>query len=243
MEFSEPLTKFMSENLSFPMRKKGDIAILDLDGQIIGSRARLLEDDLRLLKESGISIAVLNFQCVTSIDSLGVKAILSGLESGLITKVFHMNTNCRDIFKKHNETHVIPILGSEEEAIGGTHKVPVLSAEKRRYKRINANIPIEIHMGSQLQPGLILNVSEGGALLGYLDNLTEDQKNIKHVNIVMNLNLPVSALIELEGKPVRFIEKDGMHDDMHTVGVERISSEKNWRILKQVCEDNTQSSQ
>jgi len=40
----------------------------------------------------------------------------------------------------------------------------------------------------------------------------------------------------LEGKPVRFSETS----DMHTVGVELISTEKNWRILKQVCEVNTQ---
>ncbi len=224
----------MSDSLSFSIRKKGDIAILDLCGKIIGSRALHLKEELIRLKESGISSAVLNFQGVSSIDSLGVFAVLSGIENGLITKVFHVNTNCRDIFEQHNHAHVIPILGSEEEAIGGVIEVPVISAEMRQYKRVTTNIPVEIALDSQLQPGVLLNVSEGGALVGFLDTLNEDQHKIRHINIIMNL--PVIGSIELEGKPVRFSETS----DMHTVGVELISTEKNWRILKQVCEVNTQ---
>ena len=234
MEFSEPLIKFMSDNLFFSIRKKGNIAILDLYGKLIGSRALHLKDELLQLKESGISSAVLNFQGVSSIDSLGVFAVLSGLESGLITKIFQMNTNCRDIFEQHSEAHVIPILGSEEEAIEGTNEIPVITAEMRKYKRVTTNIPVEISMDSQLQPGVLLNVSESGALVGYLDTLSEDQNSIRHINIIMNL--PVIGSIELEGKPVRFSKTS----DMHTVGVELLSTEKNWRILKQVCEVNTQ---
>ena len=234
MEFSEPLIKFMSDNLFFSIRKKGNIAILDLYGKLNGSRALHLKDELLQLKESGISSAVLNFQGVSSIDSLGVFAVLSGLESGLITKIFQMNTNCRDIFEQHSEAHVIPILGSEEEAIEGTNEIPVITAEMRKYKRVTTNIPVEISMDSQLQPGVLLNVSESGALVGYLDTLSEDQNSIRHINIIMDL--PIIGSIELEGKPVRFSKTS----DMHTVGVELLSTEKNWRILKQVCEVNTQ---
>ena len=234
MEFSEPLIKFMSDNLSFSIRKKGNIAILDLYGKLIGSKALHLKDELLRLRDSGISSAVLNFQGVSSIDSLGVFAVLSGLESGVITKIFQMNTVCRDIFEQHSEAQVIPLLGSEEEAIGETNEIPVMTTEMRKYKRVTTNIPVEISLGSQLQPGLLLNVSEGGALIGYLDTLTEDQHNIRHISIIMNM--PVIGSIELEGKPVRFNETS----DMHTVGVELLSTEKNWRILKQVCEVNTQ---
>lgn len=234
MEFSEPPIKLMSDNLSFSIRKKGSIAILDLYGKLIGSRALHLKDELIQLRESGISSAVLNFQGVSSIDSLGVIAVLSSLESGLITKIFHMNTTCRDIFEQHSEAHIIPILGSEEEALDGANEIPVITAEMRKYKRVTTNIPVEISMGCQLQPGVLLNVSESGALVGYLDTLSEDQNSIRHINIIMNL--PVIGSIELEGKPVRFSESS----DMHTVGVELLSTEKNWRILKQVCEVNTQ---
>ena len=234
MEFSEPLIKFMSDNLSFSIRKKGNIAILDLYGKLIGSKALHLKDELLRLRESGISSAVLNFQGVSSIDSLGVFAVLSGLESGFITKIFHMNTVCRDIFEQHSEAKVIPILGSEEEAIGESNEIPVMTKDMRKYKRVTTNIPVEISVGSQLQPGLLLNISECGALIGYLDTLTEDQYSIRHINIIMNL--PLIGSIELEGKPVRFNETS----DMHTVGVELLSTEKNWRILKQVCEVNTQ---
>src|SRR3989304_3361706 len=163
----------MSDNQSFPIRKKGDIAILDLCGKIIGSRALYLKDELIRLKESGISSAALNFQGVSSIDSLGVLAVLSGIENGLITKVFHVNTNCRDIFEQHNHAHVIPILGSEEEAIGGVIEVPVISAERRSSSPVTTPVPLEIALDSQLQPGVLLNVSEGGALVGFLYTLNE----------------------------------------------------------------------
>ncbi len=225
----------MDDNQSYSMRIKGNIAILDLYGKIIGSTARKLKDQLLLLKESGISSAVLNFQGVSSIDSLGVSAVLSGLESGMITKIFHMNTNCREIFEKHSEARVIPILGSEEEAIGGACEIPVTSVEMRKYQRVTTNIPVEISLGNQLQPGVLLNVSECGALVGYFDTPTVAQHNIRHVNIIINLKL--SASLELEGKPVRFKEEK---DGMQTVGVELISTETDWRILKQVCEVNTQ---
>ncbi len=223
----------MTENLSFSIRKKGNIAILDLYGKIIGSRALHLKDELLRLKDSGISSAVLNFQGVSSIDSLGVFAVLSGLESGLITKIFHMNTTCRDIFGQNRAASVIPILGSEEEALGNTTKTVSMSKDMRRYQRINTNIPVEISIGSQQQPGVLLNISEGGALIGYLDPLDEDTYNIRHINIIMKL--PVLGSIELEGKPVRFSQTS----DMNTIGMELMSTEKNWKLVKQVCEVNT----
>src|SRR3972149_6029892 len=145
----------MSDNLSFSIRKKGNIAILDLYGKLIGSKALHLKDELLRLRESGISSAVLNFQGVSSIDSLGVFAVLSGLENGLITKIFHVNTNCRDIFEQHSEAHVIPILGSEEESIVETNEIPVMTTDMRKYKRVTTNIPVEIALDSQLQPGVL----------------------------------------------------------------------------------------
>ncbi len=227
----------MNDNLTFSIRKKGDIAILDLYGKIIGSSALHLKDELQRLKDSGISSAVLNFHGVSSIDSLGIIAVLSGLEGGLITKIFHMNTNCRDIFEQNRAASVIPILGSEEEALGNASKTHYLSKDLRRYKRIDTNIPIDISIGNQHQPGVLLNISEGGALVGYLDTLDEEPYNIKHINIIMKL--PVLGSIELEGKPVRFSQTS----DMNTVGMELLSTEKSWKIVKQVCEVNTPLSQ
>ena len=54
----------MNDKLSFSIRKKGDIAILDLNGKITGSRALTLKDELLRLKESGISSVILNFEGV-----------------------------------------------------------------------------------------------------------------------------------------------------------------------------------
>ena len=144
-----------------------------------------------------------------------------------------MNTTCRDIFGQNRAASVIPILGSEEEALGNTTKTVSMSKDMRKYQRISTNIPVEISVGSQQQPGVLLNISEGGALIGYLDPLDEDTYNIRHINIIMQL--PVLGSIELEGKPVRFSQTS----DMNTIGMELMSTEKNWKLVKQVCEVNT----
>jgi anti-anti-sigma regulatory factor len=222
----------MNDKLSFSIRKKGNIAILDLYGKITGSRALTLKDELMRLKESGISSAILNFEGVSSIDSLGVMAITSGLESGLITKIFHINTGCREVFAKNRAASAIPIYGSEEEAIGNMSITRGISKEMRRYKRINTNIPVDILVGDNNRRGVILNMSERGALVGYLDHIAEDPYNINHITIIMKL--PVLGSIELEGKPLRF----GHTGEMHTIGMELISTEKTRKLVKQVCEEN-----
>ena len=222
----------MNDKLSFSIRKKGDIAILDLNGKITGSRALTLKDELLRLKGSGISSVILNFEGVSSIDSLGVMAITSGMESGLITKIFHMSTNCREVFAKNRAAGAIPIYGSEEEAIGNMSITRGISKEMRKNKRINTNIPVDILVGDNNRRGVILNMSERGALLGYFDQIAENPYNINHITIIMRL--PVLGSIEIEGKPLRF----GHTGEMHTIGMELISTEKTQKLVKQVCEEN-----
>lgn len=226
----------MNDKLSYSIRKKGNITILDLYGKIIGSWAFTVKDELLRLKESGVSSVILNFQGVTSIDSLGVMAITSALEDGLVIKIIHLNTTCKEILEQNRAANVIPIFGTEEEAIGNTSIPGALSKEMRRYKRINTNIPVEILINDSSQRGVLLNISEGGALVGYLDPLSVEPYTIKHVNIMMKL--PFLGSIELEGKPVRF----GRTSEMQIVGIELFSTEKSRKLVKQVYKKDTLSS-
>lgn len=216
----------MNDRLSYSIRRKNNITILDLSGKIIGSWSFMLKDELHRLKEAGVSTVILNFQGVTSIDSLGVMAITVALEEGLIIKVVHLNTTCREILEQSRVANLIPIFATEEEALGDV-AVPKLK-EKRKYTRINTNIPVEIFLANHSRRGVLLNISEGGALVGYLDPLNVESYTINNINIKMKL--PFLGSIELEGKPVRFSRSS----EMHVIGVQLFSTEKGKKLVKEV---------
>ena len=225
----------MTDNLSFSIRKKRNVTIVDLNGKIIGSRASALKEELLRLKDAGISNVILNFQEVTSIDSLGVMAIVSVLECGLSISIIYLNSICKQIMGQNRAANVIPVFGTEEDAIGSFSRPVAISKELRRHQRITTNIPVEIFINSFKQRGVLLNISEGGALIGYLDHISTDLYILKHINIT--LDLPLLGALELEGKPVRF----GRTSEMHTIGIELFSNEKSQRFVKQVYTENTQS--
>ncbi len=225
----------MNDKLSYSIRKKGNITILDLYGKIIGSWAFNVKDELLRLKDSGVSTVILNFQGVTSIDSLGVMAIISALEGGLAIKIIHLNTTCKEILEQNRAAHMIPVYGTEEEALGRMSISSTISKEMRRYKRISTNIPVEILINKDSQRGVLLNLSEGGALIGYLDPFSVEPYTIRYINIM--IKLPFLGSIELEGKPVRF----GRSSEMHLVGVELLPNEKSRKLVKEVHKENTAS--
>lgn len=226
----------MNDKLSYSIRKNKSVTILDLYGKIIGSRASTLKEELLRLKDSGVSNVILNFQGVISIDSLGVVAIISALEVGLAVKIIHLNTTCRQVVEQNRAASAISIFGTEEEALGNLSNPNTISKEMRRHKRINTSIPVEITISNYRQRGVLLNISEGGALVGYLDPISADPYTIKHINITMEL--PLLGAIALEGKPRRF----GRTSEMNTIGIELFSTEKSQKLVKQVHRENSHSS-
>lgn len=227
----------MNDNLTYSIRKRGSVTILDLCGKIIGSRAFILKDELLCLKDAGASIIILNFEGVTSIDSLGVMAITGALEAGLSIKIIHLNTTCREILDQNRASNLIPVYGTEEDAIGNLSIHTPISKEMREYQRINTKIPVEILIDDTCNRGVLLNISEGGALLGYLDPLSTEPYSIRSINIMMKL--PFIGSIELEGKPVRF----GRTSEMNIIGIKLYSTEKSRHLIKQVKENNLSSDQ
>lgn len=225
----------MSEKLSYSIRKKKGIPILDLCGKLIGSRAFTLKEELVQLKDAGVSNVILNFQDVTSIDSLGIMAILAALEAGLTVSIIHLSTGCKQILEQHQAARTIQVFGSEQDAMKSLSKQDNSFKEMRRFKRINTNIPVEILINNNKQRGVLLNVSEGGALIGYLDPITPEPYTIKQLNITMEL--PLLGSIALDGKPVRF----GRTSEMHIIGIELLSTEKSQNLVKQVYKDSSLS--
>lgn len=226
----------MTDKLSYSIRKKRGIPILDLCGKIIGSRAFTLKEELIQLKDSGVSNVILNFQDVTSIDSLGVMAVIAALEAGLSVKIIHLSTTCKQILDQNRAARTIPVYGSEEDAMGTLSNPDNSLKEMRRYNRINTNIPVEILVNHNKHRGVLLNISEGGALIGYLDPITSELYTFKYIN--MTMELPLLGSIALEGKPVRF----GRTSEMHIIGIELLSTEKSQNLVRQVYKDSSLSS-
>lgn len=226
----------MNERASFSIRNIGNIPILDLYGKIIGSRALIIKDELNRLRESGISNVILNFEEVSSIDSLGVMAITASIKEGLTAKIINLGTECRGILEQNHTANLIPIFGTEDEAIGNTVNDSSSFNEKRKHSRFTANIPVEILFNNIEQRGVLLNISEEGALVGYLDPLGVDTNSIKSINIMMKL--PFLGSLELDGTPVRF----GRNSDMNTIGIQLLSIDKSRKLMDQVYKKPTNSS-
>lgn len=226
----------MNERASFSIRNIGNISILDLYGKIIGSRALIIKDELNRLRESGISNVILNFEEVSSIDSLGVMAITASIKEGLTAKIINLSTECRAILEQNHTANLIPIFGTEDEAMGNTVIDDSSFKEKRKHTRFTANIPVEILFNNSEQRGVLLNISEEGALVGYLDPLGVDTSSIKYINIMMKL--PFLGSLELDGTPVRF----GRNSDMNTIGIQLLSIDKSRKLMDQVYKKPTHSS-
>lgn len=226
----------MNERASFSIRNIGSITILDLYGKIIGSRALIIKDELNRLQESGISNVILNFEEVSSIDSLGVMAITASIKDGLTAKIINLGPECREILEQNHTANLIPIFSTEDEAIGNAVIDGTSFNEKRKHTRITANIPVEILFNNSEHRGVLLNISEEGALLGYLDPLGVDTHSIQHINIMMKL--PFLGSLELEGTPVRF----GRNSDMNTIGIQLTSIDKSRNLMDHVYKKPTHSS-
>ena len=226
----------MNEQSSFSIRKRGEISLLDLNGKIIGSRALLIKDELYRLRESGISSIILNFEDVTSIDSLGIMAITALIKDGLSIKIINLGSACREILEQSHSASLIPIFHTEDEALGNTIAENSSFNERRKHNRITTNMPIEILINNNGHRGVLLNISEEGALIGYLDNLGAEPHSIKEINIMMKL--PFLGSLELDGLPVRF----GRNSDMNTIGIQLSSTEKSRRLMDQVYNKTTHKS-
>ena len=219
----------MNDKLTYSVRRLNKVAIIDLKGKIIGSWACTLKDEIEHLHRSGVSTIILNCQGVTSIDSLGVMALAEGLGKGLTIRIVNLTTSCQEFLKQSRIANAIPIFYTEEDALKDLdiRKPP----EKRRYERVNTNIPVEIFLANNMRRGVLLNISEGGALVGYLDPLNIESQGINKINIKMKL--PFLGSIELEGQPVRFSRTS----EMHVIGIQLLSPEKGKRVFKEVFKE------
>jgi hypothetical protein len=175
----------------------------------------------------------LNFLEVESIDDVGIAALSSALEAETRIKILHPNTGCRNFLGLRGITGRVGVFYNEEDALreGGEGGTVSQDQERRIHKRIEFTPPrsVEIHYQNNQLPGLLLNVSEGGALLGYLDAIPPPiPKDLR-----VSLKLRYFGMVEFSGQTVSSRERS----DMHTLAIKILHNEKSRHIIRRMGED------
>lgn len=108
--------------LEIQERQKGNVTILDLEGNVImgGGSARLREAIAKLIKEDKIEI-LLNFERVKYIDSSGAGEILSGSgslnELGGKLKLAALTPKVREVLKLSSILPILDVYDDETSAL------------------------------------------------------------------------------------------------------------------------------
>lgn len=164
-------------------RRIGSVVIIDLKGEIVGPWALHARENMKaLIKRSKTEQILINLKDVTTIDSLGVKAIIenfprkaqkSGIVSGRISvmEMFSLLADMQGITVFKNEDDVIACYA--QDFVTDNDFVPVME-EQRQYSRLKTALPLEFWYatpeGERITfAAIVTDLSEGGLFAEYLD--------------------------------------------------------------------------
>ena len=151
-----------------------NIAILYITGKIDVDSAIIIEETGKLLKE-GIQKILCNFANVGSVDYNGLSVLTIAYKNIInqkgVLKFCNMPAHIKELLKAARLDTVFDIHNDEREALKGFEissridKMPL----RRRFKRIDANVPIKYKIGlsasEKLFRGKILNLSGEGVFI------------------------------------------------------------------------------
>lgn len=187
-------------------RQINSVAILEIEGDVVGSWVRKLQNQIETLKETGTNKIIINMKEANSIDSFGISVILTAIKEGVKIRFSNVGYRVREMFDRAG---IAEIYNTEEEALGSLGEVSsqmrVGEIKRRRYARKDTYIPTEFWFINQeseeiLCNATIMNISGGGVFLEYIDC---DSK-------VKKLNLEDLQPTELELS---------IHDGLNVVGI------------------------
>jgi hypothetical protein len=110
----------------------------------------------------------------------------------------------------------------ENSALEAFRVTPPSFPERRRAPRIKTQLPVEFITSRGAFRGVLLDVSEGGALLGYCDRLQEE--DLMGSNLTLNVEVRPFGCIRLVGKAVG--RRD--HLEMTAVGLSLLRPSPPW---------------
>ncbi len=214
----------MKHDLTIKVRKRDKTIIYDLKGCVIGSWALYLKEKLLDAKEKGIQSLILNFRDVTSIDGLCVIVIAEALAGGLRLNAVYLPSHCLEIFLKHRVG--LKSYFNEDNALEELRSCRPSFPERRNSTRMKTRIPVAFTIPSGAFRGVLLNLSKGGALLGYYDSLSEEE--LLGTNITLTIEIALVGCIQLTGRTVD--RRD--HHEMPAIGLRLIHTSRSLSGLR-----------
>lgn len=201
-------------------RKIGSVVIIDLEGELIGPWALRARDSIEtLIANSGTDNVLINLKDLSTIDSLGVRAVIDnfdvnkkgGVVSGKIAvmEMFSHLINLDDIRVFKNEDEVIGFFA--KDFVDENLFSPFM--EQRRAPRLRTALPLlfwyQDQKGEKVSfSAIVTDLSETGLCAEYLDvdslanfNRSFEAQELQHLH--MDIKLPDTDHIHVDGDVMR----------------------------------------
>lgn len=219
-------------------RQINSVAILEIEGDVVGSWVRKLQNQIETLKETGTNKIIINMKEANSIDSFGISVILTAIKEGVKIRFSNVGYRVREMFDRAG---IAEIYDTEEGALGSLGEVSsqmrVGEIKRRRYARKDTYIPVEfwfLNRDSEriLCDATIMNISGGGVFLEYINCDSKVKKlNLEDLQPT-ELELAIQDGLDLVGLRAKVIRLE--HSEQIGLGAEftKINPEAREKILK-----------
>jgi len=203
-------------------RRIGSVIILDIKGELVGPWALKAKDNIAKLMADNIQNLIINLKELSTIDSLGVKAISENLNPQSRNALISGKISVMEMFSRLHALHDITVFNDEDAVIDFFGKEFVENqqqnvhfSEKRLHERLKTAIPLEFWYedasGKKIVfKAIITDLSKGGLMAEYLDLETVDSVNrildpydLKMLEL--KIKLPDHDYIYASGKVLRTV--------------------------------------
>lgn len=206
-------------------RKIGSVHIIDLRGEFVGPWALRGREEIALfIKNLKTKNLLFNLRGLSTVDSLGVKAVTENLSPDIRVGVVVGNLSVMEMFARVAARQNLKFFKTEEEIIQYFGQDLVrweekTYEEKRRHQRLKTAIPLGFSFMDEkgervFFSAVVTDLSEGGLLAEYLDLDRESFHRMKlnpydfHM-LDLKFKLPGFGEVEAKGRVVRtFFDRD-----------------------------------
>lgn len=221
-------------------RQINSVAMLEIEGDVVGSWVRILQNQIEILKETGTNKIIINMKEANSIDSFGISVIFTAIKEGVV-KIRFSNVGYR-VREMLDRAGIEGIYDTEEEALESFGEVysqmKVAEIKRRRYARKDTYIQAEFRFHDRdreriLCNASIMNISGGGVFLQYIDcNYGTKKLDLEELQPA-ELELAIHDGLGLAGLRARVVRLDRRYDQIG-LGAEftEINSETREKIIK-----------
>jgi anti-anti-sigma factor len=196
-------------------RQINSVAILEIEGDVVGSWVRKLQNQIGTLKETGTNKIIMDMKEVNSIDSFGISVILTSIKKDKVKIRFsNVRYQVREMFDRSGIADIYDTKKEALESFGvSCSQMRAVKLKKRKYARKYAVIPAEVWFINQESEKIfcnatITNISGGGVFLEYIDCNSKFKKVNLEELLHTELELAIPDSLELAGLRARVARLD-----------------------------------